>query len=82
MAKPKKSVLVEQLPPGFIRVWCDTPNRWISEILELDGITFIDNLSKNVGCLMLHCDPRYDIAELCKEVSDLLKAEVPSVFRD
>lgn len=79
MAKPKKSVLIEKLP-NHLRVWCNNPTQWLSDLASIEGIIRVDNLTG--GCTILHCDPRYDLSELAQEVEQLLMAEVPEVFKE
>ena len=63
MAKKKLSVLIENLPNEFIKIWIDNRKQLMSEISSIDGIYLVDDLSP-ISCLMVHCDPRYDKQEL------------------
>lgn len=82
MAKPKVSVLVQEMPaPNCLSVYCDDLQGVVADINSIEGVASVTCFAFT-KFLSVVCDPRYDRAEIAQEIRDLLTSEVPEVFRD
>jgi hypothetical protein len=81
MAKPKQKTLIKVLPPDNITVWTDEPTKELKEINAIEGVDYV-NLIGGENPIYIKIDPRYDLKEIAAEIKDLLKAEVPDVFKE
>ena len=80
MAKPKRELIVKEIPDNTIHIYCDNPEKVMAEIREIEGVNIVfltSTLPVNVKI-----DPRYDLGEIAEEIRELLSAEVPAVFRE
>lgn len=96
MAKLKRKFLVEE-HPNCINVWTDNPASVIVEIKRIEGVNtaylanvFVEikriegiNTARYDGNpVSVYVDPRYSQKEIADEIKELLKVEVPDVFKE
>lgn len=79
MAKPKQAHLVEECETG-ITVWTNDPEGDFKEIKRIEGVSNAIMSGDNPICV--YVDPRYSLADIAEEIRQLLKAEIPDVFRE
>ncbi len=86
MAKLKREVVIEaslastNTSGGILRVWCNNSERYLAEIMEIEGIASA-HLNTN-DSLSVVTDPRYDQKEIADEIKSLLTSKVPDVFKE
>jgi hypothetical protein len=81
MAKPKRKTLIKVLPPDNITVWTDEPAKELKLLASIEGVDHI-NLIGSGNPIYIKIDPRYDLKEVAAEITDLLTAEVPDIFKE
>lgn len=76
MAKPKVKFLVKVESDQIIKAYCDEPVWFIEEVKGMEGVkmAFIDLAP--LDWVNIFIDPRYDVAEVAKEIEELLQKGV------